>query len=97
MKIIWTDLAISRLSEIHRYISLDSAMEADKWLDKLLNYAKRLETFPESGRFIPEIPDRKDLKELLFGNYRIIYKFGKKKVFILTIRHSKQILPVEEI
>ncbi|HCE44745.1 MAG TPA: plasmid stabilization protein [Lentisphaeria bacterium] len=97
MKIIWTDLATSRVSEIHHYISLDSPMEADKWLDKLLNYTKRLETFPESGRFIPEIPDRKDLKELLFGNYRIIYKFDKKRVFILTVRHLKQILPLEEI
>ena len=97
MKIIWTELAISRLSEIHRYIYLDSSVEADKWLVKLLNYSKRLETFPESGRVIPEIADRKDLRELLFGNYRIVYKIDNKKVLVLTIRHVKQILPVEEI
>ena len=97
MKIIWTDLAISRLSEIHHYISLDSPFEADKWMGKLLNYSKRLEAFPESGRIVPEINERKDLRELLFGNYRIVYKIENKNVFVLTIRHVKQILPVEEI
>ncbi len=97
MKIIWTDLAISRLSEIHHYISLDSPTEADKWLDKLLNYSRRLEAFSESGRAVPEITERRDLRELLFGNYRILYKIENKKVFVLTIRHVKQILPLEEI
>jgi plasmid stabilization system protein ParE len=53
MKIIWTDLAISRLSEIHRYIYLDSSVEADKWLVKLLNYSNLVLTIRHVKQILP--------------------------------------------
>jgi len=34
---------------------------------------------------------------MIYGNYRIIYRIEKKQVSILTIRHGKQILPIEDI
>ncbi|MGB5615899.1 MAG: type II toxin-antitoxin system RelE/ParE family toxin [Desulfobacterales bacterium] len=36
-------------------------------------------------------------RELIYGNYRIIYRIETKKISILTIRHGQQILPIDEI
>jgi plasmid stabilization system protein ParE len=51
---------------------------------------------PKSGRKVPEL-NKKEYRELVFGNYRIIYKMRGKTLYVLTVRHFKQILPVEEI
>ena len=48
------------------------------------------------GRIVPET-NRKDIRELLFKNYRIIYRVGTDHVSILTIRHGRQLLPSDEI
>ena len=96
MKIIWSPLAIDRASEIAEYISLDNPTAATKWVERVFEKVKTLSSSPEIGRKVPET-NRKEIRELIFGNYRIIYRIEKSKVSILTIRHSKQILPVDEI
>ena len=96
MKIIWSPLAIDRVSEIAEYISLDNPTAAQKWIDNIFKKVGSLQFSPEIGRIVPEI-ERKEIRELIFGNYRIIYRFEKTNISILTIRHSKQILPTDEI
>lgn len=51
---------------------------------------------PKSGRVVPEIGDEQ-FRELIYGNYRILYRIEKKQVSILTVRHGKQILPIEDM
>ena len=97
MNIEWTKQAEDRVYDIASYIALDSIIEAGKWVDNVFDYVKRLENFPESGRSVPELVSRKDLRELVFKNYRIIYRMEKSKVYILTVRNYKQILPINEI
>jgi len=97
MKIEWTNQAEDRVYNIASYIALDSISEAEKWVSKIFDYAKRLEKFPKSGRNVPEIENRKDIRELVFKNYRIVYRLEKKKVYILTVRNYRQILPINEI
>ena len=97
MKIEWSKQAEDRVYDIAAYIALDSIMEAEKWIDNIFNYVERLENFPESGRPVPELINRKDIRELVFKNYRIIYRIEKLTVYILTVRNYKQILPVDEI
>jgi len=96
MKIIWSPLAIDRASEIAGYIALDKPSAADKWINTVFSKVQQLESSPEIGRIVPEIGDDQ-FRELIYGNYRIIYRAEKKQVSILTIRHGKQILPIEEI
>ena len=96
MKIIWSPLAIDRVSGIAEYISLDNPTAAQKWVDNIFKKVVSLQSSPEIGRIVPEI-ERKEIRELIFGNYRIIYRFEKTSISILTIRHSKQILPTDEI
>ncbi len=96
MKLIWSPLAIERISEIANYIAQDNPAAAEKWVDKIFEQVERLHEFPESGRIVPEIKN-KMFREIISGNYRVIYKYEDLQVLILTVRHGKQILPVEEI
>jgi len=96
VRIIWSPLAIDRVSEIAEYIAQDKPSAAAKWIDEIFSRVEQLATSPEHGRIVPEI-DNDHFREIIYGNYRIIYRIEKKEVSILTVRHGVQILPVEEI
>ena len=96
MKIIWSPLAIDRASEIAEYIAQDKPSAAEKWINTVFSKVERLESSPEIGRVVPEIRNNR-FRELIYRNYRIIYHIEKKQISILTIRHGKQILPIDEV
>ncbi len=96
MRIVWSPLALERIGEIAAYIAEDNPAAARKWVDDVFARAENLLVFPEGGRHLPEIR-RPDLRELVMGNYRLIYRIKAQETAILTVRHFKQKLPVEEI
>jgi len=87
----WSPLAISRLTEIAKYIALDNPVAAERWVDKMFDLVEDLSNFPERGRKVPEIGN-KSIQEIISGNYRIIYKYENGEVLILTVRHVKQVM-----
>jgi len=96
MKVSWSPLAIDRVSEIAEYIARDNPEAAKRWVDNVFEKVASLKSHPESCRVLPEINNRA-IRELLYGNYRIVYRVEEKRISILTFRHGKQILPVDEI
>ena len=96
MKIIWSPLAVERASEIAEYIAQDNPTVAENWVNAVFTQVEQLKKFPESGRIVPEI-NNNFFRELIYANYRIIYRLEENRISILTIRHGKQILPVDEI
>jgi addiction module RelE/StbE family toxin len=96
MRIIWSPLAVDRASEITDYITQDKPSAAEKWIDTVFSEVEQLKSSPEIGRIIPEI-NVSQFRELIYGNYRIIYRIETKQISILTIRHGRQILPINEI
>jgi addiction module RelE/StbE family toxin len=96
MRIIWSPLAIGRTTEIAEYIAQDNPSAATSWVETLFDKVQLLKSSPKSGRRVPET-HREDIRELIYGNYRIIYRVEKTKISVLTVRHGKQILPTEEI
>ncbi len=96
MRIIWSPLAVDRASEIADYIAQDEPSAAEKWIDTVFSKIEQLKSSPEIGRIVPEINDSQ-FRELIYGNYRIIYRIETKQISILTIRHGRQILPINEI
>ena len=84
MKLIWSPLAIERLSEIALYIAHDNLSAANKWVEDLFDRVGQLEQFPDSGRHVPEYPTRDDLREIIYMGRRIIYKIHGAGVDILT-------------
>jgi len=81
--------------EIFEY-ARDKPSAAKKWIDAVFSKVGQLKLAAEMGRVVPEISDNR-FRELIFGNYRIIYRLEKKRISVLTIRHGSQILPVDEI
>ncbi len=96
MKIVWSPLAVDRASEIADYIAQDKPSSAINWINTVFSKVEQLKSSPEIGRIVPEIRN-KQFRELIYGNYRIIYRIENKQISVLTIRHGKQILPIQEI
>ena len=96
MRIIWSPLAVDRVTEIAEYIAMDNPAAAEKWVTMVFKKVEELQNFPESGRIVPETKN-KSIREFIYGNYRIIYRVEKGAISVLTIRHGKQVLPVEDI
>ncbi|MGY5846792.1 type II toxin-antitoxin system RelE/ParE family toxin [Salegentibacter sp. HM20] len=56
-----------------------------------------LKSQPFSGKLVQEIR-REDIREIIEGNYRIIYKIiNSKRIDILTIHHSARDLSKRKI
>ena len=87
VKLVWTEIAIEDLKSIHEYISKDSKLYADRFVEKIINRVDQLENFPKSGRIVPEF-NSVDIRELIEGNYRIIYKMSTSQVSIIRVHHS---------
>jgi toxin ParE1/3/4 len=96
MKIVWSPLAVDRVSEIAGYIAQDNPVAAESLIITVFKKVEDLKAFPESGRIVPET-DNKTIRELIYGNYRIIYRLEEKRLSVLTVRHGRQVLPVDEV
>ena len=88
MKIVWSPLALERVNDIADYIAETSVEAAKVWLIDIFGAVDRLQEFPESGRVVPEV-NRPNIRELVFKNYRVIYRIERKQVSILTVRHGR--------
>jgi addiction module RelE/StbE family toxin len=87
VKIIWTDFALEDLRLIHEFISKDSKRYADRFVEKLINRVDQLEHLPKSGRVVPEF-NSDSIRELIEGNYRIIYKLTFSQASIIRVHHA---------
>lgn len=96
MKVVWAHQAYLRLSEIHEFIARDSQEAADQWADKILDRGDGLADFPAKGRAVPELPGS-GLRELIAGNYRIVYRVAKTKIEVLTVFEGHMGFPVEDL
>jgi toxin ParE1/3/4 len=96
MKILWSPLAIDRMEEISDFIAYDKPSAAHKWINSIFNKVELLKANPEMGRLVPEI-ETPSIRELIFGNYRIIYRHAGDSIKILTVRNCSQQLSVKNI
>ena len=88
VQINWTFQAKDDLKAIAEYIKLDSARYAKLQIIKIKTRTQILKSFPQTGRIVPEI-ESEQIRELIEGSYRIIYKvISETRIDILTIHHS---------
>ena len=83
----WTPQAADDFEAITEFIARDSSYFASLFAADVLDAVERVAEFPESGRIVPEIGDRA-VREVVLGNYRVIYRFRAGAVEILTIYHG---------
>ena len=90
-QIVWSYPARDDLKEIVSYIRVESPAYAKSFALRLHQRITQLEKFPNSGRLVPEDWNQ-TYKELIFGNYRVIYRHDAGTVTIVTIIHGARIL-----
>lgn len=93
-EIAFTEQALNDIDDIASYIGIDSVHYAALEVKKIYQKAETLELHPAIGRIVPEL-NIKSIREVIEGNYRIIYRIvNKDVVHILTVHHSrKQLRP----
>jgi toxin ParE1/3/4 len=79
------------LREIRKFIARDSPITATNFVRRLRTSVERLRTFPESGQIVREAGSSK-IREIIFGQYRIIYEWGSNRIEILAVFHGARLL-----
>ena len=97
MRLIWNQEALEKLTEIEAFIATDNPQRAitfiDEWIDPT---EERLPDKPLLGRIVPEIA-HPEIREVLFKNYRIVYRIKTKTIEILTVFEGRRLLRLDEI
>lgn len=87
MKIEWTAPAVVDLEGIRDYIKKDSDYYAIRFVERIIEAVESLERFPKKGRIVPEA-EEKNIREILFYSYRIIYRVEIERILILAVIHG---------
>jgi toxin ParE1/3/4 len=73
------------LQGIVRYISADAPARGIAFGQFLLSQAKRLGSFPQLGRMVPEIGEP-EIREIIVRSYRVIYRIDDRDCRIEIVR-----------
>jgi addiction module RelE/StbE family toxin len=93
VKIIWSDRALSNMTEIGDYIAQDRPQAARQLVARLRKRVQQLKTFPRSGRKV-EAWNQDDLRETVESGYRIVYQIQEKQIEIVTVFDGRRMLPI---
>jgi plasmid stabilization system protein ParE len=96
MQVLWTHAARQDLVDIGDYIALRSPEAAARFVAELLDRTKVLRTAPFAGRIVPEL-GREDIRELIHGIYRIVYRRTSGAVQILTVFEGHRLFDADGI
>ena len=97
MEIRWTQEALGQLIEIEEFISRDSPERGAHFVDGIIDHMEAsLPVNPRMGRTVPEIANP-NLRELLFRNYRIVYRLTESALEILTVFEGHRLFRIDEI
>ena len=89
--ILWSERARRDLFEIGDFIARDKPGAASKLVREILDAVGRTALFPTSGRIVPEI-GRSDIREVILGNYRIVYQLNESTIVVLTVFESHSLI-----
>jgi toxin ParE1/3/4 len=96
--IIWSQDAVDDLVEIIEYIKEKSGKNiALEIYTRIINHVESIDSFPESGRVIPELASIgiRDLRELIESPWRIFYRVTSNEIQIISVIDGRR--NVEEI
>jgi len=80
---------MARAVEIAEHIAQDRPSAASRWVEELFAKVATLGRQPRRGRRVPEI-DRAEVRQVLHGRYRVIYRIDPRRVVVLTARHGRR-------
>ena len=86
-RVEWSTESRDDLEAIRAFISRSAPRTAEAYIERLIESVDAIANFPLSGGIVREV-SRPDIREIIRGNYRIIYLVGDDFVRILTIFHG---------
>ena len=92
VEIRWSDIANENMKDIYDFIAQDSIRYAERELLKITKRVELLRTFPLSGKIVPEY-EIENRRELIEGNYRIVYRiYSENAIGIETVHHHYKLM-----
>jgi len=91
VQIEWTERALEDLKEIYDYIARDSFNYANLFVKRVYETIQKLKIFSNIGRIVPEL-NNLSVREIIYQNYRIVYRIKNDYVEIITVIHGSRLL-----
>ncbi len=95
-RLIWTSRCLDDLERLLEYIERDAPIAARRFGQQIIDRVELLQTNPYLGSVVPE-DDTSTYRQILQGNYRIIYRVSGDIVYLVTIHHAARLLNVEDL
>jgi len=95
VKLHWSPRAVGQAEAAFDFIADERPQAAAEWLDGLFERVRTLREFPTQGRRVPEAR-RDDLRELIYGSYRIVYRVDPEDVIILLVHHARMPMAADD-
>ncbi len=88
----WSARARADVIGIRNFIARDNTVAARRWAAQLIEAVEKAAEMPRMGRKVPEF-QREDIREVIRGNYRVVYSIGKRTISVLTIFEGHRLFP----
>jgi len=95
-RIVWTMRAADEFDEAAKYVAQHAPVAARRMAQRIMQRIRSLGKHPDSGGFVPEDPTGR-YRQLIEGNYRIIFRRNKDAVVIASIFHAARQLRPDEL
>jgi toxin ParE1/3/4 len=91
VEVIWSEPALDDLNAIADYIALNNPRAASELVRCIFKHVGQLADHPLSGPKVPELRGWR-YRQISEPPCRIIYRFEKKRAYILHVVRSEQLL-----
>jgi plasmid stabilization system protein ParE len=82
-------MAVADLDGVFAWIAEESPGNAVRWYQRLLDDIRSLASFPHRCPIAPESDALgKEIRQLLFGDYRVLFMIDGTDVHVLRVRHA---------
>ncbi|MBI3463582.1 MAG: type II toxin-antitoxin system RelE/ParE family toxin [Planctomycetes bacterium] len=90
-QLVWAPKALDDLEALIQYIARNAPMAARRFAQKLVARVESLSTYPFQGGYVSE-DDSQTYRELIQGNYRVIYRVEGQRVIVVAVHHAARLL-----
>ena len=87
--VIWTDNALSHITEFIDEAKEDTEEMAKSYMRKLVDYVYTLEKMTELWKNMEYIISNYEIRQLIYKKHRIIYHIKGNDIVILSVLHTR--------
>lgn len=92
VEVIWSTRSIKDIDQTAEFISKNSYAYAVSFVERIFKLENVIKSNPYIGRIVPEF-NKKNLREIITGNYRVVYQTTNfPRIEILSVHHGARLL-----